>query len=207
MPRGWSTRVPARPRCAQRRGPSLIYAERPPAGEVRCAQPKSGCSQGAGLARTVDARKARALSGLMARPAPPTTPPAVPNGLPSSSRNNFFPKPSFAVEPARALSGLMARPAPRTTPPVVPNGLPLRPQNNFSQNRLLLAAWYLSAGVAVLYIQWEVRGVALGRELDAGALAVGGHVVGELAVEAQEVAQDGCRDSFGFVLTRDSAWA
>src|SRR5579859_4908908 len=67
-----------------------IYAELPPAGEVRCAQPKSGCTPGAGLARTVAARKARALSGLMASPAPPTTPPAVPNGLPVRPRNNFL---------------------------------------------------------------------------------------------------------------------
>jgi len=50
----------------------------------------SGCSQGAGLARTVAARKARALGFLMERPAPRTTPPAVPNGLPVPPRNNFF---------------------------------------------------------------------------------------------------------------------
>src|SRR5579859_4074324 len=92
----------------------------------------SGCSPGAGLARTVAARKARALSGLMTRPAPRPTPPAVPNGLPSSAHKQLFPKPSLVVELARALSGLMARPAPRITPPAVPNGLPERPRNNFS---------------------------------------------------------------------------
>src|SRR5579859_1291445 len=53
---------------------TLIYAERPPAGEVRCAPAKSGCSPGAGLARTVAARKARALSGLMKRPRPTDDP-------------------------------------------------------------------------------------------------------------------------------------
>src|SRR5579859_6353100 len=68
----------------------LIYAERPPAGEVRGAQAKSGCTPGAGQARTVAARKARALSGLMARPAPRTTPPAVPNGLPLTTPPQLF---------------------------------------------------------------------------------------------------------------------
>src|SRR5579859_5597728 len=98
-----------------------MYAERPPAGEVCAAQPKSGCTPGAGLARTVAARKARALSGLMTRPAPRTTPPAVPNGLASRPRNNFSPKNRLLL----------------LSLPAVPNGLPVRPHNNFSQNRLL----------------------------------------------------------------------
>src|SRR5579859_2991196 len=103
-----------------------MYAERPPAGEVRCAQPKSGCSPGAGLARTVAARKARALSGLMARPAPRMSPPAVPNGLPLRPHNNFLKNRSLVIEPARALSGLMARHA------------PVRPRPNFPQTFNLL---------------------------------------------------------------------
>src|SRR5579859_863121 len=69
---------------------------------VAARRAMSGCSQGAGLARTVAARKARALSGLMTRPAPRTTPPAVPNGLPVRPHNNFFQNRSLLlITPAR----------------------------------------------------------------------------------------------------------
>src|SRR5579859_8114368 len=161
----------------------------PPAGEVRGAQPKSGCTTGAGRARTVAARRSRwglhssrhgrpgarrtpldawppagevrgrSVVRMFPRSGPrtdgrcaegprvewfdgearPTDDPACGAERPDlTTRQQLFPKPSLVVEPARALSGLMARPAPRTTPPAVPNGLPVRPHNNFFQNRLLL---------------------------------------------------------------------
>src|SRR5579859_3112505 len=50
----------------------------------------SGCSQGAGLARTVAARKARALSGLMARPAHGRPRPVCRTAGPYDPARNFF---------------------------------------------------------------------------------------------------------------------
>src|SRR5579859_7144415 len=46
------------------------------------------------------------------------------------------------------------------------------------------------AGVAVFYARGEVRWVAPRGQLDAGPLARGWHVVGELAVQAQQVVED-----------------
>src|SRR5579859_5130822 len=99
----------------------------------------SGCSQGAGLARTVAARKARALSGLMARPAHGRPRPRCRTACP------YDPAPTFlnrtCVWLGGALSGLMERPAPRPTPPALPNGPPLPPPPHFFKPYLCVAWW------------------------------------------------------------------
>jgi len=95
-------RAPARARCEQWRGPSLVYAELPPAGEVRSHWevrmfPRSGPRTDG---RCAEGPRVEWLDGE----ARPTDDPARGAERPArTTAQQLFPKPSLVVEPARAL--------------------------------------------------------------------------------------------------------